>query len=64
VKYIPAWFPGAKFKQFAQAAREDFEVAVDGPLDYVRDGLKVRLRDHLHGLHSSSPSPVPRGMPR
>ena len=51
MKYIPSWFPGARFKRFAQAAQRDFEVAVDGPLDYVKDGLKVRLCDNPNGFH-------------
>lgn len=42
MKHLPWWFPGAQFKRTAQAARKDFQIAVDGPLDYVKDGLKVR----------------------
>ena len=51
MKYIPSWFPGARFKRFAEAAQKDFEIAVDGPLDYVKDGLKVSLRDNHCGVH-------------
>lgn len=40
LKHLPWWFPGAQFKRTAQAARKDFQVAVDGPLDYVKDSLK------------------------
>jgi hypothetical protein len=43
VKNIPDWFPGAGFKQFAKAGRGLFDIAVDGPLDYVKETLKVRL---------------------
>jgi len=42
VKHIPDWFPGAGFKQFAKVGRGLFDVAVDGPLDYVKESLKVR----------------------
>ena len=50
VRHIPSWFPGARFKHFAQAARKDFEIAVDGPLDFVRENLKVRLRNYSDSL--------------
>lgn len=43
VKYVPDWFPGAGFKQFAKVGRGLFNVAVDGPLDHVKESLKVRL---------------------
>ena len=43
VKYVPEWFPGTGFKQFAKVGRGLFDVAVDGPLDYVKQCLKVRL---------------------
>ena len=46
MRHVPLWFPGAGFKRFAWAARKDLEIAIDGPLDYVKDSLKVRLRDH------------------
>jgi len=41
VMHVPDWFPGAGFKQFAKAGRELFGVAVDGPLDQVKESLKV-----------------------
>ena len=41
MRYVPAWFPGAGFKQFAETGRELFAVAVDGPLDYVKESLEV-----------------------
>ena len=44
VKYVPEWFPGAGFKLFAKEARRLFELAVDGPLEYVKESLKVRSR--------------------
>ena len=43
VKHVPGWFPGTGFKQFAEVGRKLFDVAVDGPLDYVKESLKVRL---------------------
>jgi len=46
VKYIPDWFPGAGFKQFAKTGQELFAVAVDGPLDFVKESLKVGLPTH------------------
>jgi len=41
VRHVPDWFPGAEFKRFAKAGRELFGVAVDGPLDHVKESLKV-----------------------
>ena len=46
VRYVPDWFPGAGFKQFAKTGRGLFSVAVDGPLDFVKESLKVGLRIH------------------
>jgi hypothetical protein len=43
VKYVPDWFPGAGFKDFAKRGRGLFDVAVQGPLDYVKECMKVRL---------------------
>ena len=43
VKNVPDWFPGAGFKQFARAGRGLFGIAVDGPLNYVKETLKVCL---------------------
>jgi len=44
VKYVPDWFPGAGFKQFANVGKTLFDVAVNGPLDFVKQSLKVRLQ--------------------
>ena len=55
VKHMPSWFPGARFKHFAQAARKDLGIAVDGPLDFVRKSLKVRLRGYSDGLYRLLP---------
>ena len=41
VKYVPEWFPGTGFKRFAKEARALFDIAVDGPLEYVKESLKV-----------------------
>ena len=43
VKHVPDWFPGAGFKRFAKIGRELFKVAVDGPLEFVKQSLKVGL---------------------
>ena len=44
MKYIPEWFPGARFQTFAREARKQSDVAVNGPLEYVKESFKVRLR--------------------
>ena len=43
VKYVPEWFPGAGLKTFARTARKKYDVAVDGPLEYVKESMKVSL---------------------
>ena len=45
VKHVPEWFPGSGFKQFAKEARAMFDIAVDGPLEYVKESLKVDFCD-------------------
>ena len=45
VKYVPEWFPGAGFKTFMRVARRKFDVAINGPLEYVKQLMKVRLRN-------------------
>jgi hypothetical protein len=47
VKYVPEWFPGAGFKTFARVARAKFDVAIDGPLDYVKELMKVSPQSDL-----------------
>ena len=47
VKHIPEWFPGAKFQTFARQAREHSDVAVNGPLEYVKKSMKVRPQSHV-----------------
>ena len=42
VRHIPDWFPGMGFKVHAKEVREKFEVSVDGPMDYVKNAMKVR----------------------
>ena len=51
MKHLPSWFPGAKFKRIAKAARKDVEIAVDGPLGYVKESLKVLLPARFHGFY-------------
>lgn len=40
LKYVPEWFPGAGFQKFARVARERSNLAVDGPLEYVKELMK------------------------
>ena len=42
VRYIPDWFPGMGFKVHAKEVREKFKVSVEGPLEYVKNAMKVR----------------------
>ena len=77
VKYVPEWFPGAGFQTFAREARGHFDLAVDGPLAYVKRSLEVghHLRSRLYFLsvgadfrgdksESSSASIVSTGLAR
>ena len=36
VKHVPEWFPGAGFKHFAKEGRKVTDLAIDGPLEYVK----------------------------
>ena len=42
VKHVPEWFPGAGFKHFAKKTRGMLDLAIDGPLEYVKETFKVR----------------------
>ena len=56
VQHIPDWFPGMGFKVHAKEVREKFKVSVDGPMDYVRNAMKVRPQSTStpdHVLNSS-----------
>ena len=44
VQYIPDWFPGMGFKVYAKEVCEKFRISVDGPLEYVKNAMKVRLQ--------------------
>ena len=41
VRHVPEWFPGAGFKRFAKRTRGMFDLAIDGPLEYVKETFKV-----------------------
>ena len=51
MRHVPDWFPGAGFKRFAKIGRGLFGDAVDGPLDFAKESLKVRLQ--MLGSHIS-----------
>ena len=43
MRHIPAWFPGADFKRFAQIARKYVEEMLNMPFNFVK---KARVRWH------------------
>ena len=47
VKYVPEWFPGAGFKTTAREVQEMLDISVGGPLEHVKESMKVSLRSHL-----------------
>ena len=47
VKYVPEWVPGAGFKTFAREARGNVELAVDGPLECVKESMRVRVQTRV-----------------
>ena len=47
VRYIPDWFPGTEFKALSKEARSKFDASVDGPLEYVKNAMKVRPQSDL-----------------
>ena len=42
VRYVPDWFPGTGFKVLAKEARDKLKISIDGPLEYVKNAMKVR----------------------
>jgi len=44
VQYLPDWFPGTGFKVLAKEVREKYRISIEGPLEYVKDAMKVSLR--------------------
>jgi hypothetical protein len=44
---FPEWFPGSGFKRFAKEAQAMFDLAVEGPLEYVKESLKVCFCDYF-----------------
>ena len=41
VRYLPDWFPGTEFKAVTKEIRENFQISVDGPMEYVKSVMKV-----------------------
>ena len=41
VRYLPEWFPGMGFKVVAKEVREKFRTSIDGPMEYVKNAMKV-----------------------
>jgi hypothetical protein len=44
VRYLPDWFPGTEFKAAAKKARDKYLIAIDGPMEYVKNAMKVSFR--------------------
>ena len=42
VRYIPDWFPGARFKTLAKEVRDKYKISMGGPMEYVKSVMKVR----------------------
>jgi len=40
LRYLPDWFPGTGFKALAKEVREKYEIAIGGPIEYVKDAMK------------------------
>ena len=41
MQYLPDWFPGTGFKVFANEVREKYQISLDGPMEYVKEAMKV-----------------------
>ena len=41
VRYLPDWFPGTRFKALAKEVREKYQIANGGPMEYVKNAMKV-----------------------
>ncbi len=42
VRHVPSWFPGAAFKRWARAARQDFERLKEHPFLQVKAEMVAR----------------------
>lgn len=47
VRYLPDWFPGTEFKALAKEARDKYKASNSGPMEYVKNAMKVRPRNIL-----------------
>lgn len=47
VQHVPDWFPGTRFKALTKEAREMFKICTEGPMEYVRNAMKVCLSIEL-----------------
>jgi len=43
VQYLPDWFPGTGFKALAKEVLKKYEISLDGPMEYVKEAMKVCL---------------------
>ena len=41
VRYLPDWLPGTGFKALAKGVREKYKISIEGPMEYVKDAMKV-----------------------
>jgi hypothetical protein len=44
VRYLPDWLPGTRFKALAKEARDKYKISIEGPMEYVKAAVRVRLR--------------------
>ena len=67
VRYVPDWFPGTGFKALAHEVRDKFKVSLRGPMEHVKNAMKVSSPNSLRSDRISNPmrnhySPA-RGIP-
>lgn len=60
VRYVPSWFPGAKFKRLAREWKKNLEKAADMPYEFVRTRMAAGKHEpsYLANLFKAEGYPV------
>lgn len=56
VRHIPEWFPGTGFKTLAKEVHDKFKLSIDGPMQYVKNAMKVSPQSSLRSDRISNQS--------
>ena len=63
VRYIPDWFPGTGFKALAKEVHDKYKLSIDGPMQYVKNAMKVSPQSSFRIIFQTQEQPpVRRGV--